>query len=228
MAGDEINTWKVILMTAWLSKWGPLAGTLSGILFIACFVIGSGNAPDTSASGQQIIQWYTQHPHQVYSDSLLGVSMFFLILFAAVLPRRIRRGEAWLANAAVAGAVCTGIGGTILLGIDLVLARDAKHLTVASAQTLSLLQNDFALPWTLGIALFGVLTGLAVVAGRILPAWMGWVLFALGVVALVPPLSWFAFLLSMLWVLVAGIWMTVQAPPAVTADPVTPQERVLA
>ena len=226
MASDEIAR-KVILMTAWLSKWGPLAGVLSSLLFIVSFVLGSGS-PDSSASGQQVIQWYTQHGHQVVSDSVVGLAMFFFVIFAAMLPRHIRRGEGWLANAAVAGAVCIGIGATILQGIDLVLARDAKHLTDASAQTLILLENNFQLPWALGVALFGVLAGLAVVAGRILPAWMGWVLFALGAVSLVPPLSWFAFLLMMLWTLIAGIWMVRQGPPAVTTDPVTPQERVLA
>ena len=109
------------------------------------------------------------------------------------------------------------------------LALDTKDLTPASAQTLNLLQNDFFLPAVLGFALFGILGGLAVVAGRILPVWMGWVLFALGVVALVPPISWFALLATVLWVLVAGIWMVVQGPPAVEqAEPVTTGERVLA
>jgi hypothetical protein len=81
----------------------------------------------------------------------------------------------------------------------------------------------------LGFGLFGVLGGLAVVAGRILPVWMGWVLFVIGIAALVPPISWFAFLATLLWVLIASIWMTVQGPPAVEqAEPVPADERVLA
>ena len=74
--------------------------------------------------------------------------------------------------------MAAAIGLTCLLGFDLVLALDTKDLTPASAQTLNLLQNDFFLPVVLGFALFGILGGLAVVAGRILPVWMGWVLFA--------------------------------------------------
>ena len=97
------------------------------------------------------------------------------------------------------------------------LATDTKDLTSTSAQTLILLENDFFLPAVLGFALFGVLGGLAVVAGRILPVWMGWVLFAVGIAALVPPISWFAMLATALWVLIAGIWMVVQGPPAVAA-----------
>jgi len=110
-----------------------------------------------------------------------------------------------------------------------VLAMDTKDLTASSAQTLNLLENDFFLPAVLGFALFAVLGGLAVVTGRILPVWMGWVLFAIGIGALVPPISWFAFLGTMLWVLIASIWMTVQGPPAIEqAEPVVAGERVLA
>ena len=64
---------------------------------------------------------------------------------------------------------------------------------------------------------------------RILPVWMGWVLFVIGIAALVPPISWFAFLATLLWVLIAGIWMTVQGPPKVEqAEPVPADEHVLA
>ena len=66
------------------------------------------------------------------------------------------------------------------IGFDSVLTQDHNHLTTASAQTLNLLDNDFFLPILIGFALFGILTGLAVVVGRILPKWMGWVMFAFG------------------------------------------------
>jgi hypothetical protein len=117
----------------------------------------------------------------------------------------------------------------LLVGFDLILSLDTKDLTPASAQTLNMLENNFFLPVVLGFALFGILFVLTVVAGRILPLWMGWVLFAAGVVALVPPIAWFAMLAMELWVLVAGIWLVVQEPPAIEqAEPVAAAEHVLA
>jgi hypothetical protein len=92
--------------------------------------------------------------------------------------------------------VFAAIGLACLLGFDMVLATATKHLTSASAQTLILLENDF-----------------------FLPVWMGWVLFAVGIAALVPPVSWFAMLATMLWVLIAGIWMVKQGPPAIEREP---------
>jgi hypothetical protein len=216
-------------MTAWLSKWGPLAGTISALLLVVGLATGNGNTPGDNATAAQVIKFYTDnHTHRAVTDFLIGITMLFLVMFAVTLPAHVRRGERWLATGAIAGALWTGIGFALLSGFDLVLAVDYKDLTPASAQTLNLLENDFALPVVIGFGLFGILGGLAVVAGRILPAWMGWVLFAVGIVCLVPPISWFAFLGTMLWVLIASVWMVKQGPPAVEHQPAVTEEHVLA
>ena len=174
-----------------------------------------------------MISWYTaHHTSQILSNLFAALAMALLVAFAVTLAGRVRRGERWVAVGLVAGAVCLAVGLTATLGFNLVLALDTSHLTAASAQTLNLLQNDFFLPIVVGVVLFGILGGLAMVAGRILPAAMGWVLFAVGVVALVPPIAWFCLLGTMLWVLIAGIWLTVQKPPAVAHDAVAASEQV--
>jgi len=213
-------------MSAWLSKWGPLAGALSALVFVAAFIAGA-STPDDNQTGAQVISWYTAHHNaRMLSDILVEVSMFLLVTFAVVLAAHVRRGERWVAVGAVAGAVIMAVGLSALLGFDFVLANDAKYLTDASAQTLNLLQNDFFIPLVVGIPLFGILGGLAVVAGRILPAAMGWVLFAVGIAALVPPIAWFCLLGTMLWVLIAGIWLTVRKPPVAQPEPAAASEQV--
>jgi hypothetical protein len=207
-------------MQAWLTRWGPLAGVLSAVMFVASFMTGS-STPDSDQTGAQVISWYTAHHNsQIMSNLFAALAMALLVAFAVTLAGRVRRGERWIAVGLVAGAACLAVGLTATLGFNTVLALDTSHLTTASAQTLNLLQNDFFLPLLLGVVLFGILGGLAMVAGRMLPAAMGWVLFAVGVVALVPPIAWFCLLAAMLWVLIAGIWMTVQKPPAVRPAPV--------
>jgi hypothetical protein len=217
-------------MTAWLSKWGPLAGVVSAVLIVVAFAASGTGTPGDNSTGPQVIRWYTaNHGRATLGDVLVGLAMFFLVAFAATLVRHVRRGDRWIAVGALGGSLVAAVGLTALLGFDLVLATDTKNLTPASAQTLILLENDFFLPAVIGFGLFGVLGGLAVVAGRILPVWMGWLLFVIGIAALVPPISWFAMLATALWVLIAGIWMVVQGPPAVAqAEPVLAGERVLA
>ena len=212
-------------MQAWLTRWGPLAGVLSAVMFVVSFITGS-STPGSDQSGAQVISWYTaHHTGQILSNLFVGLAMALLVAFAVALAGRVRRGERWVAVGPVAGAVCLAVGLTAALGFNLVLALDTSHLTAASAQTLNLLQNDFFLPFVLGVVLFGILGGLAMVAGRMLPAAMGWVLFAVGVVALVPPLVLVRLLGTMLWVLIAGIWLTVQQPPAVRPAPSPPASR---
>jgi hypothetical protein len=57
---------------------------------------------------------------------------------------------------------------------------------------------------------------------------MGWVMFAFGLACLAGPAGFFGILATMLWVLVAGIWMVRQGPPV--PDRATPraEDRVAA
>jgi hypothetical protein len=186
-----------------------LAGVLVAIAFFA-----SPNSPGDNATGAQVIAWYgSHHTSDFVFDLIGGLALLFLVLFAVALARQVRTGDRWLAHGALAGAVFGGVGFLTSVGFDTVLAQDHNRLTVASAQTLNLLENDFFLPILIGFALFGILTGLAVVVGRILPKWMGWVMFVFGLACLAGPAGFFGVLATVLWVLVAGIWMVKQGPP---------------
>ncbi|MBV9205380.1 MAG: hypothetical protein JO037_08230 [Actinobacteria bacterium] len=200
-------------MSAWLSKWVPASGTLAGVLVAIAFFASPRSLGD-DATGAQVITWYGSHHTADFAFDLIGgLAVLFLVLFAVALARQVRTGDRWLAHGALAGAIFGGVGFLTSIGFDTVLAQAHNHLTVASAQTLNLLENDFFLPILVGFALFGILTGLAVVAGRILPKWMGWAMFAFGLACLAGPIGFFGILATVLWVLVAGIWMVKQGPP---------------
>ncbi len=200
-------------MSAWLSKWAPASGALAGVLVAIAFFAGP-NSPGDDATGAQVIAWYqSHHTSDFVGDLVGGLAVLFLVLFAVALARQVRTGDRWLAHGALAGAVFGGVAFLTSMGFDTVLAQDHSRLTIASAQTLNLLQNDLFLPIVVGFALFGILTGLAVVVGRILPKWMGWVMFAFGLACLAGPIGFFGTLATMLWVLAAGIWMVKQGAP---------------
>jgi hypothetical protein len=215
-------------MSAWLSRWAPASGVLAGLLVAVAF-FASPNSPGDNATGAQVISWYgSHHTSDFVFDILGGVAVLFLVLFAVALVRQVRTGDRWLAHGALVAAGFGGVGLLTSIGFDAVLAQDHSHLTIASAQTLSLLENDFFLPILVGFSLFGILTGLAVVVGRILPKWMGWVMFVFGLACLAGPAGFFGLLATMLWVLVAGIWMVKQGPPVPDQATLRAQERVAA
>jgi hypothetical protein len=215
-------------MQTWLSKWAPAAGALAAVLVAIAFFTGP-NSPGDDASGAQVIAWYqSHHTADFVADLIGGLAVLFLIIFSVSLARQVRTGDRWLAHGALAGAVFGGVAFLTSVGFDTVLAQDHDHLTVASAQTLGLLENDFFLPILIGFALFGILTGLAVVVGRILPKWMGWVMFAFGLACLAGPVGFFGLLAVMLWVLVAGIWMVKQGPPVPEDATLRAEDHVMA
>jgi hypothetical protein len=215
-------------MSAWLSKWGPASGVLSAVLIAIAFFAGP-NSPGDNATGAQVISWYgSHHTADFTTDLIAGLAVLFLVLFAVSLARQVRTGDRWLAYGALGGAIFGGVSLLTSIGFDTILAQDHSHLTIASAQTLSLLENDFFLPILVGFALFGILAGLATVVGRILPRWMGWVMFAFGLACLAGPAGFFALLAVALWALVAGLWMVKQGPPVPESMTPLAGERVTA
>jgi hypothetical protein len=214
-------------MSAWLSKWAPASGVLAGVL-VAISIFTTPSTPGDNATGAQVIAWYNSHHGSDFARDLISaLAVLFLVLFAVTLARQVRTGDRWLAHGALAGAVFGGVGLLTSSGFDAILAQDHNHLTAASAQTLNLLENDFFLPILIGFALFGILAGLAVVVGRILPKWMGWVMFAFGLACLAGPIGWFGTLATVLWVLVAGIWLVKQGPPVPDRVTARAEDRVM-
>jgi len=202
----------------WLSRWAPLSGAVAGIL-IAVSIFSGSNTPDNNAPPGQVARFYLQHATGQKVSAVVGIlGMAFLILFAVAMAGRVRAGQSgggWLANGAIGGAAFAAAAFAPVLAFSWILASDIKFLTPSTVQTLNVLQNDLFLPAIAGFFVFGVVGGLAAVIRKAPARWMGWVLFVFGIGAAVPPVSWFALLGTFLWVLVAGIWLTVQGTPQV-------------
>ena len=86
-----------------------------------------------------------------------------------------------------------------------------------------MLSEDFFLPFLAGIALFMFATGICVLRHGGLPRWLGWAAIVIGVVS-VTPVGFIGFVLSFIWVPVAGIVLYMRG--AGTAPPGTPPPTV--
>lgn len=209
----------------WLSRWAPLASIPAAVLLIVAISSGGNNSPGNKATAAQVVRFYTAHASGQKVSAITGTLAFvFLMFFMIALSGRVRaRGAGgWLANGVVAGAALAVVGFLPLLTFSFILGNDIKFMRPATAQTFNILNNDFFLPTVAGFVVLGIVAGLAVVVSRAPARWMGWVLFAFGVVAAVPPLSFFAFLAIFLWALVAGIWLVVKDRAPVQAEPREP------
>lgn len=207
-------------MERWLSRWAPLASVPGAALIIVALFSGGGNSPNNNAPVSQVVSFYTAHASGQKVSALAGAfAMVFFVFFAVALAGRVRASGtgSWLANGIVGGAVAAVVGFLPLLAFSFILARDVKFMLPGATQALNVLSNDYFVPVIVGFIVFGVVTGLAVAVSGTPARWMGWVLFALGIICAVPPIAWWAFLATFVWTLVAGIWLAVQKPAAVPA-----------
>lgn len=204
-------------MERWLSRWAPLTGVVAAILLFFAFFAG-GNTPNGNASPASVISFFVRNGSTAKTLGLIGTfAMIFFVFFAVALASRMREDSAWLANGMVAGAVFGAVGVAALFAVQYVLGDNARYLNAGSASALNLLNNDLFLPAAAGMCVFGIVGGLAVAASRVLPRWLGWVLVVIGACC-ASPLLFFALLVTAVWMLVAGIWLTVRGLPQLRED----------
>lgn len=193
-------------------KWAR-AGALSGIVFVALVVssnVSAGAIPDPSASPTKVIAFYTAHKTgQQVSAILTAVAVVVGLYFFWGLRNYLSRvGEAeQFATLGFVGAAVFGIGGCINAGLQWSLAAAPTDLTPAAAQALNMLfKDDLATGlYSAGLATLMVFYGIAMLRSKGMPAWLGWISVALGLIALAGPLVFLVFVVTAPWAIAVSI-----------------------
>ena len=211
-----------------MDKWSRLA-ILTGVAFfallLASFIVG-GSTPDTSDSGQSVLNFYIAHKNKETVSAFLGFyAVVFFLFFAGVLRARLQEaapGSA-LPTISFGGAIFVAFGGATFTALTIALADVPTHLGADAAQALNVLNNDFFAPLILGTCVFMIANGIATLRYGFLPKWLGWVAIIIGVAAVTPG-GFVGFLAMCIWVLVVSILLYVRGGaegPATTPPPVT-------
>jgi hypothetical protein len=186
---------------------------LAGVVFVALLVVTivtSNNTPDTGATGEAVIKFYKDNQNQQRLSNLLGAyGVVFFLIFANVLRAHLRPSSPDLATLGFAGAILIGVGGASFSAFGFALSDVPDKLNPGAAQALNVLGSDFFFPIAIGTSLFLFTAGLAVIRGRSLPVWLGWIALPIGVIA-VTPIGFVAFVGLMAWVLVTSILMFIR------------------
>ena len=115
------------------------------------------------------------------------------------------------------------VGALTGTGLEYGIAHNLHHLSPAAAQTLNFISQELFLPILGGAFVLAVCSGLAILRGAALPKWLGWVAIVLGIAALVPPASFPALFVFVIWSIVVSVLMYTRtggatAPARVQAD----------
>jgi hypothetical protein len=197
-----------------LRRLAPLSGVLFAALLVVTFT--TPETPGVHDSGAQVISFYKDHHTRLLVGDLCGgLAVVFFLFFISSLRSffRDKQGADGLSMSAFAGGILIAVGGAVFTSLDVSLI-DARHdITPQAAQALNVLSNDFFFPFEIGLVVFSFSIGLAIIASAALPKWLGWVMVALGILALTP-IGFFGFFVVLLWSAIVGILIYRRGAPA--------------
>jgi hypothetical protein len=212
-------------------RWGPAAGIIAIVLIVVAFIVG-GSSPDTQGSDSDIAKFLASSSdlHRNEAALLIAlVGLLFLLLFFAALRSRLAADVRYANYAALvygAGVVSTVFLFVAFAGFTapLIAADDARHTagTAALSPAFYRFSNDFGYFFWIAAGGFGAIAVWATSAAAFrgfLPKWFAWVSVVLGLAALVA-----IFFVPMfgygLWIIIAGILLTMRSEPAPGTMPV--------
>jgi hypothetical protein len=138
-----------------------------------------------------------------------------LVFFSGVLRSAVfpppARDRGLMTVSAVGTAVW--ISGLLLTAALQTTLPDASHYgNAAVIQSVNYLTSDDFFPVVIGLSIFALATGAGLLRSGILPAWLGWVMVALGILAAAGPLGGIAFLVAPEWAVVTGVVLPLRRP----------------
>jgi Domain of unknown function (DUF4386) len=200
-----------------LRRLAPLTGIVFAVLLVVTFTTPS--TPDVHDTGQQVIQHYNDHKSaHLLGDITGGVAVVFFLFFISALRSffKDKEGADGLSMAAFAGGILIAVGGGLFTSLDVALI-DARHdISPQAVQALNVLSNDIFFPFEIGLIVFALCTGLAIIASGALPKWLGWVMVVIGVVAFTP-VGFFGFFVVLLWSVIVAILIYRRTGPTAAA-----------
>jgi hypothetical protein len=190
----------------------PLLGALFVLLVVIGFLV-AGDTPNVNATGAKVRSDYdseAQHQISAYLVALGAVSFLFFGAYWRTVLRTLHRSGRTTALAALAGAItaATGLGVSSLIHSALAEAAQKSQVSDQALQALNALDNWSFYPFAVGLGVFVLASGIALLRGRpFLPSWMGWVAVVLGVVSLIPFVGFVGALATGIWLIVLSLML---------------------
>lgn len=193
---------------------------LAGVAFIVLAAIGfaiQGEPKSADDPVNEIVDFYLDNKDSIIVGTVIGIAGIFLLLVFASYLRQILQAalpDSILPRLVYTGLVITAIGFAIDATILIALAETADEIEPNSVQTLQALWDNDFIPIALGILTFLWSFGLSVIRSGVLPSWLGWIAVLLGIVALIPPIGFAAFIGAALLILIVSVMLAMRARSA--------------
>jgi hypothetical protein len=205
----------------------PLTGALSVVLVLVAFFALGQSTPGGDDSGLKVVKFYKDNGgREIAAAVVLALSAVPLLYFSALIRdkgRTAMAGRSSLPTFAFGGGVAAAGGFRTTPPLHFALADYADDIRPVAAQAINAIDNDFFLPFAIGVVTLVLATSLMAIRTGLLPKWLGWVGVVLFVISFTP-VGFLGFGLSGIWIVVVSILLylrgqvpTATAPPAATS-----------
>jgi hypothetical protein len=196
-----------MLSGSW-ARYAPLAGIAFVALLVASIIV-SGSSPDTNDSTVKVVaEWTKNDSKQMTGAILSALAIVPFLWFLGSLRSALRVAEGGtgrLSATAFAGGIVLASFAIADSSIQFAVADSVGDVPPLVTQSLSVLYSDFFFGFPVGLGVFGIATGLVVLRTGLLPAWLGWVIFALGIISFAGPIGFFASFGVFAWIVIVSI-----------------------
>jgi hypothetical protein len=186
----------------------PLTGVLFVVLVLVAFFALGGSTPDGDASARKVASFYDEtNQKQIAAAVVLALSAVPLLAFSSIVRERFRTlmpAGSSLPSLAFGAGVLSAAGFCTAATLHFALADYGDNLTPVGAQALNAIDNDFFLPFVVGLSTLILALSLMTLKVGLLPKWLAWVGILIFVVSFTP-LGFIGFGLSGIWVIVVSI-----------------------
>jgi hypothetical protein len=190
------------------ARYAPLSGLLAVVLVVVSIVVTGFDDVGTDASTQEVIDFWSDNDGQQVAGAAIGaLSLVPLLWFLGSLRSVLRTAEGGtgrLSAVAFAGGIVLVAGAAVDSSLQFAVAESVGDVPPGVTQALSVLYSDFFLVFPVGLGTLLLATSLVSLRHKVLPTWLGWVAFVLGIVSLTP-VGFFAFLLVLVWIAVVSV-----------------------
>jgi hypothetical protein len=147
---------------------------------------------------------------------VIGIGLALLTFYICGLRTALRQAEperSWLATAAFAGGVIFATGFAVIGITHYAVVQAAHNNRVTLAGDLNFVDAIIPLPVMLGLGVLSLATGAAILAGSVLPKWLGVVGVVMAVLTALGPIGFIAMLALPVYLTVLGFVIGARLAP---------------
>lgn len=201
-------------------RWAILSGALAVPFWIASVALISTKVK--GSKGPEILANYHKHSDGTLLAGLLwSIGIVLFIWFLGSLRSRYLTAEGGagrLTTLAYGGGIAAATIAMLIPVADEVGALNKNDIDASGAAVLHHFSDGFFVAAEYILPVFFFASAILALRYAALPKWLGWFSVLIGIVLLIGPIGWAAFIFATpLWILIASVWLFMSTPAVAPA-----------